>query len=137
MVGDRCVLLAAVPVAIDAVEAAMKCVEKAVARAVVGELAGEHGAAGDPAVVGTAGIGDDLVGRVLIAQADDRIVLRVGAQMKRGGAVLHIAAGEGVAIALLQVDAIGSADGIAAGRGAIDVQAHERAGIEPVGRGRS
>jgi hypothetical protein len=55
--------------------------------------------------------------------------------MQSGGAAFHVAACEGVAVALLQIDADGAGDGAAAGCGAVDVQADEGAGIHPVGDG--
>ena len=108
VIGDGGVLLRAVPVAGEAVEAAVKGVKEAVACAVVGELAGEHGAAGDPTVVGAAGVGHDLRGGVLIAQADDGVVLRVRPRCS-ACAAFDIAAGEGVAVALREIDADGAA----------------------------
>ena len=56
--------------------------------------------------------------------------------MKCSAAVLHVAAGEGIAVALLQIYAVCPRDWIAVGRWAVDVQPHKSAGVEPVGRGR-
>src|SRR5579863_2326073 len=101
----------------------MKCVEEAVTGAVVGQRTGEHRAAGDPVVVGTAAVGDDLGGGVLIAQSYDGVVLRVWAEVQCRAASFHVAAGEGVSITLLQIDAVRARDRVPIVCRAIDVKA--------------
>src|SRR5580698_4015204 len=56
--------------------------------------------------------------------------------MEGGVAAFNIAAGEGVAVTLLEIDAVGAGDGAAGAGGAVDVEADEGAGVEPIGGGR-
>src|ERR1035438_6747153 len=77
VIGDRRVLLAPIPITIQAVETPVKCIEEAVACAVVCQLAGEHGSTCHRAVVRTARIRHNLAVRVLVPQTDNRVVLRV------------------------------------------------------------
>src|ERR1700749_2783228 len=104
MIGYRRVLLAPVPIAVHAVKAAMKGIDKAVAGAAIDELSGKHRAAAKPTVVRASSVGHDLVGRIFVAKSADCVVLRVRSQMERHRTAFYIAACECVAIALLQID---------------------------------
>ena len=134
MIGYRRVLLAPVPIAVHAVEAAMERIDEAVTRSVIRELSGKHRAAAKPTVVRASAVGHDLIDRIFVAESDDCVVLRVRSQMERRRTAFHIAAGECVAIALQQIDSDCSAHGIAAARRASDVKSYERAGVNPIGR---
>ena len=112
----------------------MKCIEEAVALAVVRQRSGEHRSARHPVVVSASRIRHNLVGRALVPQPNDRIVLCVRSQVQRCRASLYISSRERVPISCRKVDSISPADRASAACRAIDVQAHERAGIQPVRR---
>ena len=82
MIGHRGVFLAPVPITIQPVETPVKCIEEAVARAVVGQRPGKHRAARHPTVVRAARVRHHLIRRVLVPQPHDCVVLRVRAQVQ-------------------------------------------------------
>jgi len=132
---DGHILLAGVPVALHAIGGAVECILEVVAAAVVDQIAGKEGAACDHGIELRTRIRLILNGGDLIAQAQDRVVLCVRAEMEHRSAAFNIATNKRVPVTRLQIDPVDSCDRIAITLRAIDVNSDEGAGIHPVRRG--
>ena len=135
VIDDGRVLLTGIPVALHAIRVAVECILEVVAAAVVDQIAGKEGAACDHGIELRTRVRLILNGGDLVAQAQDRVVLCVRAEMEHRSAAFNIATNKCVPVTRLQIDPVDTCDRIAITLRAIDVNSDERAGIHPVSRG--
>jgi len=113
----------------------VECILEVIAAAVVDQIAGKEGAACEHGIELRTRVRLILNGGDLVAQAQDRIVLCVRAEMEHRSAAFNIATNKRVPVTRLQIDPVDSCDRIAVTLRTIDVNSDEGAGIHPVRRG--
>ena len=84
----------------------MECIQEAIARTVIGKLAGIHCSACYPTVVLASRVRHNLICRIFVPQPYDSVINRVRSQVQRGSASLHIAAIKSIPIAAGNVDTV-------------------------------